>query len=123
MTRETKSYDLNIYDQSLMRFEAAYDAFGSLKLEITDIDSANAHCFGGTVTQVVAHLTVGAASVPKGFGSTAIQAVVHQEPKPFRVSTRFGGTVIQVVVHQRRGRGRRRACFGGTVNQAVVHRC
>ena len=27
----------------LMRFEAAYDAFGSLKLEITDIDSANAH--------------------------------------------------------------------------------
>ena len=31
------------YDQSLMRFEAAYVAFGSLKLEITDIDSANAH--------------------------------------------------------------------------------
>ena len=43
MTRETKSYELKIYDQSLMRFEAAYDAFGSLKLEITDIDSANAH--------------------------------------------------------------------------------
>lgn len=42
MTRETKSYELKIYDQSLMRFEAAYDAFGSLKLEITDIDSANA---------------------------------------------------------------------------------
>lgn len=39
MTRETKSYELKIYDQSLMRFEAAYDAFGSLKLEITDIDS------------------------------------------------------------------------------------
>ena len=37
MTRETKSYELKIYDQSLMRFEAAYDAFGSLKLEITDI--------------------------------------------------------------------------------------
>ena len=34
MTRETKSYELKIYDQSLMRFEAAYDAFGSLKLEI-----------------------------------------------------------------------------------------
>ncbi len=30
MTRETKSYELKIYDQSLMRFEAAYDAFGSL---------------------------------------------------------------------------------------------
>ena len=43
MTRETKSYELKTYDQSLMRFEAAYDAFGSLKLEITDIDSANAH--------------------------------------------------------------------------------
>lgn len=43
MTRETKSYELKIYDQSLMKFEAAYDAFGSLKLEITDIDSANAH--------------------------------------------------------------------------------
>lgn len=43
MTRETKSYELKIYDQSLMRFEAVYDAFGSLKLEITDIDSANAH--------------------------------------------------------------------------------
>ncbi len=43
MTRETKSYELKIYDQSLMRFEGAYDAFGSLKLEITDIDSANAH--------------------------------------------------------------------------------
>ena len=36
MTRETKSYELKIYDQSLMRFEAAYDAFGSLKLEITE---------------------------------------------------------------------------------------
>lgn len=33
MTRETKSYELKIYDQSLMRFEAAYDAFGSLKLD------------------------------------------------------------------------------------------
>ena len=31
MTRETKSYELKTYDQSLMRFEAAYDAFGSLK--------------------------------------------------------------------------------------------
>lgn len=30
MTRETKSYELKIYDQSLMRFEAAYDAFGSV---------------------------------------------------------------------------------------------
>lgn len=39
MTRETKSYELKIYGQSLMRFEAVYDAFGSLKLEITDIDS------------------------------------------------------------------------------------
>lgn len=46
MTRETKSYELKIYDQSLMRFEAAYDAFGSLKLEITDIDSGKCSiCF------------------------------------------------------------------------------